>query len=104
LQELKETSKNSDIERRTRIRVVCDPFNPPALQIKDEIFKIVDISRSGVRVSDQDELLKNEGPIKLKIKFPDNDIYILDGLVIWSRGNECGIKLKSFLPEAIALR
>jgi hypothetical protein len=104
LREIKETDKETGMERRSRIRVLCEPNSPPALKIKDQIFTILDISRSGIRVSDQDDQLKDEGPIRLTIKFPNDDIFILDGMVIWSSGNECGIKLKSFLPETMVKR
>jgi len=88
-------------EKRSRIRILCDQINPPVLQIKDQVFRIIDISRDGIRVSDQDCYLEDDGPIKLTIKFPNEDIYILDGMIIWSHGNEHGIKLNTFLPETM---
>jgi len=92
------------LEKRARIRVLCDKQNPPVLQIKDQEFKIIDISRAGLKVAGLAHHLSDLGPVKLTVKFPNDDVFILDGSIIWSDGSECGIKLKTFLPETMEMK
>jgi hypothetical protein len=86
-------------EKRKYFRIIYLPWERPFLQLKNERFKVIDISKNGLK------FLNNAGlplpaHIDGTIKFTDGEILRVSGRIEWELNDYSGVYLHSDIPMA----
>lgn len=86
-------------ERRDHFRIIYSRNRRPFLQVKDQRFEVVDISESGLKALNRSGRRLDSDWIHLTAVFLGGQRMDLIGRIVWSRGEEFGLRLRSFFPS-----
>ncbi len=98
-----EKDKGADRESRTYNKIIYNPSQRPKLRTKSHIFDVVEITEKEAWLT-TDNIFNLEKKIQGNMTFLGGETMDVEGVVIWKKGNDIGLKFENMISSGTLLK